>query len=247
MRHSFNTSINTSIFGALGGAFMLMGAGALFANSAPAGHWESPAQLHRFWRKAFLRKPISGTLILDDSGVEFRSDKFSKRWPYAEIQTFDLSPRELTLTSYENRPWHEPGVRRFRFTFSESMPPEVASEFTARVGKPAINGVPAPKSVAIAEIPAHHRTWSRGSNGILRLRDDGIDYVTKDGRDSRSWRWADIQTIANSNPYELRITAYREIVEFDLKQPLPREIFERMWGRLYATGLNISTSGGQER
>lgn len=245
MRHSFS---NTSIFGALGGAFILMGAGAPFASCAPTGHWESPAQLHQFWRKAFLRKPISGTLILDDNSVEFRSDQFSKRWPYVEIQTFDLAPKELTLTTYENRQWHEPGVRRFRFALDKQMPPDVASEFTARVGKPVRDGVPAPESAAITEIPAHHRTWSGGSNGTLRLKDDGIDYVTEDGRDSRTWRWADVQTIANSNPYELRITAYREIVEFDLKQPLPREIFERMWDRLYATGLNISIAkGGQER
>lgn len=242
MRHSFNNSI----FAALGGAFMLIGAGAPFAISAPPGQWKTPAQLDRFWRKALLRKPISGTLILDDNGVEFRSDKFSKRWPYVEIQTFALSPREITLTSYENRPLHEPGVRRFRFTLSEPIPPEIASKFTARVGKPVIDGVPAVNSAAIAEIPAHRRTWFGGSNGILRLRDDGIDYVTKDGRDSRTWRWADIQTIANSNPYELRVTAYREIVEFDLQQPLPREIFERMWDRLYAIGLNIFIAEGDQ-
>jgi hypothetical protein len=69
----------------------------------------------------------------------------------------------------------------------------------------------------------------------LRLRDDGIDYLTE-GRDSRNWRWADIQTIANPNPYELRVTAYREIVEFDLKQPLSRSLFERIWDQLYEEG-----------
>jgi hypothetical protein len=88
--------------------------------------------------------------------------------------------------------------------------------------------------------------WSGGSNGTLRLKDTGIDYVTESGRDSRTWRWADIQTIANPNPYELRVTGYRETVEFDLKKPLARVVFEQMWDRLYAADLNLSTTGGEE-
>jgi hypothetical protein len=102
------------------------------------------------------------------------------------------------------------------------------------------NGEPLATSAAIKEIPAHHRVWSGGSSGTLRFKDDGIDYVTESGRDGRSWRWADIQTLANPNPYELRVTAFREIAEFELKQPLSRDLFERMWDRLYAIGLNLS-------
>jgi hypothetical protein len=79
-----------------------------------------------------------------------------------------------------------------------------------------------------------------GSSGTLRFRDDGIDYVTENGRDGRSWRWADIQTLGNPNPYEFRVTGYREIVEFDLKQPMPRDLFERVWDRFYGKGLNLS-------
>ena len=203
--------------------------------AAPVGQWQTPAKRHRT-----LKKAEPGTLKIDADGVEFRSAKFSHRWKYVEIHTFDLSARELTLLTYENRAWHGPGERPFRFTLGVAMPPDVAAEFTERVGKPVRNGAPLPSANAIAEIPAHHRGWSGGSNGTLRLKNDGIDYVTENGRDSRSWRWADIQTLANPNPYELRVTAFREIVEFDLKQPLSRDLFERMWDRLYAGGLNLS-------
>jgi hypothetical protein len=98
---------------------------------------------------------------------------------------------------------------------------------------------------AMVEIPAHHRVWPGGSNGILRLKAEGIDYVTENGRDSESWRWVDIQTIANPEPYEFRITGYREIADFDLKEPLSRAVFEKLWDRLYADGLNISASPGE--
>jgi hypothetical protein len=189
-----------------------------------------------------LKKSEPGTLTLDRDGVEFRSAKFRQRWKYIEIHTFDLSQRELTLLTYQNRDWHEPGERPFRFTLGEALPPEIAAQFTERVGKPVRNGIPAAKTAALVEIPAHHRVWSGGSSGTLRLKDDGIDYVTEDGHDSRSWRWADIQTIANPDPYEFRLMGYREIVDFDLKQPLPRAVFDQIWDRLYAAGLNLSAS-----
>ena len=207
-------------------------------SSARAERWQTPAKWHRT-----LKKAEPGTLVLDGDGVEFRSAKLTQRWTYVEIHTFDLSQRELTLLTYQNRHWHEPGERPFRFTLGEPMPAEIAAQFTQRVGKAVRNGMPTAQTAALADIPAHRRVWSGGSNGILRLKEDGIDYVTESEHDSRTWRWVDIQTIANPDPYEFRITGYREIVEFDLKQPLARAVFERLWDRLYATGLNLSPSG----
>jgi hypothetical protein len=235
------SSVNVSVAALVGGILFAASSGGALASSAQSDHWQTPAKWHRLAKKA-----VPGTLLLDDDGVEFRSAKFNQRWAYVEIHSFDLSTWGLTITGYQHRHWHEPGELRFQFTLSEPMPPGIAAQITARVGKPVRNGIPLPGVAAIAEIPAHHRMWSGGSNGTLRLKDSGIDYVTENGPDSRTWRWADIQTIANPNPYELRVMAYREIVEFDLKQPLPRDLFELLWDHLYATGLNLSTSGGVE-
>ena len=198
----------------------------LTAQATP--QWDSAARWHRT-----LEKSVPGTLFIDDDGVEFRSPKLKEHWAWLDIYSFDLSGREFTLISYQNRPWREPGDRRFHFTLAQPIPPAVASEITRRVARPVRNGDPLPAAAAIDEIPAHRRAFPVGSNGILRLRNDGIDYVTKDGRDARSWRWDDIETIANPNPWELRVGGYRETAEFDLKQPMPRELFERMWDRLY--------------
>jgi hypothetical protein len=192
------------------------------------GRWQSAARWHRT-----LEGSVSGTLLIDDAGVEFRSANLKERWTWLDIQSFDLAGREFTLISYRNRRWHEPGERRFHFTLAEPVPPAIASEVSTRVARPVRNGDPQPAALATSEIPAHRRAFTGGSNGMLRLRNDGIDYVTKDGRDARSWRWEDIETIANPNPWELRIGGYREIAEFDLKQPIPRDVFERIWDRLY--------------
>ena len=209
---------------------------------AESSNWQIPARWHRV-----LKRAIPGTLLINDAGVEFQSPKFHERWAYIDIRSFALSPRELTLQSYQRRPWHEPGERNFRFTWSGLMPAEIATQLAERVGKPVRNGVPPPSTAAVSEIQAHHRMWSGGTNGTLRLKKSGIDYVTKDGRDSHAWRWADIQTIANPDPYSLRITGYREVVEFDLKQPIPRELFESMWDHLYTGALNLSPTGGSSR
>lgn len=210
--------------------------------SPAASVWRSAAHLHRF-----VKRPIEGDLIVDSNGVAFESAKFSRRWAFLEIHTFDLSDRDLTLTIYQSRPWHEPGEQRFHFTVAESLPPSVAAMLAESVARPVRNGAPDTKGRALAEIPARHTTRFDGSNGVLRLRDTGIDYLSENGRDSHSWRWSDIQTIANPNPYSFRITAYREIAEFELKEPLSRDLFDRLWDRLYALDLNLSYAGGGQQ
>jgi hypothetical protein len=71
--------------------------------------------------------------------------------------------------------------------------------------------------------------------------------VATDPRASRSWRWSDIRTIANPDPWEFRITGYRDADEFDLKEPFPPGLFDRLWNILYAKDLNLMAgTGGHE-
>lgn len=196
--------------------------------------WQSSARLHH------QVTSILGTLIFDQTGIHFQPSKGTPLdWTFPEVQTFYLTSRELTLTSYTNRGRHLPGVKTFRFTLASAVPPPVAAELAARVGKPSRNGDPDRSLPAFATIPVRHSTLLGGSNGILRLRHDGIDYVTT-GLDSRSWRWADIQTIANPDPYHFCISGYRETFEFELKQPMSQTLFDRLWDHIYGRGLQIS-------
>jgi hypothetical protein len=191
--------------------------------------WQTSAK----WERP-LHPSLGGTIVVDREGVKFQTARGVWDWSYENIRTLDLSPRELVVVGYENRRWNTPGQRSYYFRLSQPMPPDVASQLTTRVGKPSRNGLPEPESSALAVIPAHRRARFGGSNGILRLKTDGIDFVSADGRHSGAWRWADLQTLANPDPYELRLTGYREIVAFDLKTPLHRAIFETLWDRLYA-------------
>lgn len=210
---------------------------------ATALDWESQARLHHWLRGS------AGTLALSQDGVVFRPIKGSPlHWPFPEIQTFDLlTPRRLVITGYENRSWHRHGERKYRFDLSASMPPDVAAELSRRVEKPVRNGDPNSTATSFATIPARHRTLAGGTNGTLRFGADGIEYVTTSGKGGRSWRWSDIQTLANPDPFHLRVDGYRETLTFELKQPMPRELFDRLWGEIYSRDLNrVNLSGSKE-
>ena len=61
---------------------------ALLAVALPvrsAVQFQTPARFHQL-----LKKEIPGALLVDNDGISFQSDKFSKRWVYGEIKTFDL-------------------------------------------------------------------------------------------------------------------------------------------------------------
>jgi hypothetical protein len=206
-------------------------------------NWQSRAKLRRGFKAA------TGTLIFNDKGIAFRSDdaRASLVWPYVEVRTFAITSNRLVLTDYGNRDHHLPGERRFRFEADTPVPASIASELSRRINKPDINGDPDPQSITFFTIPARHGTRFGGTNGTLRFREDGIDYVAPGGGDSRSWRWADIQTLANPTPYQLRVGGYRETYEFDLKQPMSRDLFDRLWDHVYTQDLNVGNEPGGHR
>ena len=188
-------------------------------NSMP---WESPARLHQVIGRE------TGELKIGDEGIEFRSNKGrTMKWPFVEVQTFLLLPRTLTIETYQNRTHHVPGMQRFQFDLDQAVPPEIAAELSRQIQRPSKNGIPDSASQGIV-ILAHHRTLTGGTNGTLRLSESGIDYLTSVRGDSRSWRWADLQTLSDPDPFHLLVFGYRDTYNFDLKEPLSRSLFYRL-------------------
>jgi hypothetical protein len=236
-------AISTALLALLSLAY-LKAAG--FARRAPKAArtpavWQTPAE----WRHG-LRK-FRGTLRIGLTGVKFQPARgLPLFWSYENIESFHLRPRSLDLVSYQNRSWHLPGNRSFHFRWRAMIPPNVAAALATRVGKPSENDVPFPAAPAFAVLAARHPTRDGGTNGVLRFRSTGIDYVTPRDRGARSWRWADIKTIARLDPYHFQVGAYREIFNFELKQPMPRSLFERLWNLVYARrlgGLRLDDGG----
>ncbi len=191
--------------------------------------WQSPAKLHR------IVGSEKGDVRISDDGVEFQPRKgHSLKWRLLDIQTFTLLPRSLDIKTYQNRKKHLPGMQRYRLKLDLAVPPAVASELAREVGRPSQNEVPDPAAPCIVTIPAHHRTLTGGTNGVLRFRDGGIDYVTSIASDSRSWRWADLQTVSEADPYHLFVFGYRDSYTFDLKAMLSRALFNHVSDEIWA-------------
>lgn len=197
--------------------------------------WQSPARMQRLLTRE------TGMLVFSLNGVEFRPRSGpSRRWSFTEIKTFDLMPRGFVLTSYQNRGWRLPGDRQFRFRLVRHIPPEVATRLAQLVGKPVINRVPGSHQEIFASIRARHRTLTGGTNGVLRFTQTGISYTTLHNQGARKWRWADIETLANPDPYHFRVDGYREMFDFELKEPMSRTLFDRLWHYVYARHLQVA-------
>jgi hypothetical protein len=219
------------------------GAGNVMAqNSKQAGAeqsfvaWQSPAKLHR------LIGNEKGGLRIGTNGIEFESANHSTvRWTFQDIQTFRLSLHGLAIETYKNRRRHLPGIERYKFDLDQPVPPMIAAELAKAVQRPSQNAVPDTTSQGLA-VSAHHRTLTGGTNGVLRFRDDGIDYVSSTAADSRSWRWADLETVSNPDPWHLFVFGYRDTYAFDLKERVSRETLNHISDEIWTH--NDSNVGG---
>ena len=184
--------------------------------------WQSHAKLHHFVGKEH------GDIAMGADGIEFRSEKGrTLKWPFLEIQTFSLSSHRLDIRTYNNRNRHLPGMQRYRLDLEQAVPPEIAAGLARQVRRPSRNVIPDPGMTSISNVSVHHRTRTGGTNGTLRFREDGIDYVTSVASDNRSWRWNDLQTLSKPDPYHLLVFGYRDTYNFDLKEPLSQTVFNR--------------------
>ncbi len=182
--------------------------------------WSSSAKLPHFAGR------YKGDLSINANGIEFRQQKAEPmKIPYVEVQTFQLEPHSLTIKTYQNRKMGL-GVTQYRFDLVQAVPPSVAAELASQVRKPSQNSIPDPGSQAVT-VAAHHRTVRGGTNGVLRFHEGGIDYLSSASGDSRSWRWADLQTLSAPDPYHLLVFGYRDNYTFDLKERLPESLYYR--------------------
>ncbi len=191
--------------------------------------WESQAKLRH---SALGSTP--GTLRIDSQGIEFVPNKgASIHWSLIEIQSLDLQKHRVILVGYDNRKWPLPGTRRFDLQVKNEIPAAVAASLTARIVRPVLNGIPDPNAPAETVIAVRRSKHYGGSNGLLRISQDGIDYVTAQPGQSRSWRWRDLQTLSNPDPYHLLVFGYRDSYAFDLKDALTRQVFNHLCDEIW--------------
>jgi hypothetical protein len=91
------------------------------------------------------------------------------------------------------------------------------------------------------EIPVKLLGTIQGSEGILQVGPDRIVYKTDRPRQSRTWRYQDIENVSTSDRYQLTLTTFERAkthygsmkgFNFQLKQPLDEKRFDALWKRL---------------
>jgi hypothetical protein len=183
-------------------------------------------------------------LIIATEGIEYRTAHaaHARRWAFEEIRMIVLaSRREIVLHTYEAHRWALGRDRAFRFTTLSEIPAAVSAFLLTRVHRPLATSFVHAEGTPLQEIAVRHRHRVGGCQGTIRIYADRIVYESRDRpRDSRSWRWSDIQRVGRFGPYHLEITTYEpefggptRAYVFDLKTSLSEEVYDFVWERVY--------------
>ena len=213
---------------------------AWFIGSTPAG--STPAQGEQFpatfpatfpVRHEHLRKGCAGTLTVDEQGVRFTgAKKHAWAWSYQDIQQLTLSPGSIHILTYKDSKLLLGADREYRFT--GKVPAEALYAFLRdRMDQrfvPAMVPARGPLDPPPGwTLPVKHLGAIAGTHGTLAFGVDTIAYSTPAKDDSRTWRYADIDTIGSSGPFELTITTLEKAFNFQLKQPITETRYNELW------------------
>lgn len=205
------------------------------AQSAPVGQ---PASIELGVKGAGSR----GTLAFTSGEVEFKATdaKKAKTWRYQDLQQIRVeSPRKIVLETFVARSRGRGGMDRtetFEVT-SGAVTGDMVAFLLTYVTRPVPTSVlPANIADPLNRVPVRHHRFGHGSNGTLALYAAGLAYVSDKASDSRFWRFADLQSVLRTSPFELLVTAYEggdiRTYAFDLKAPFPSDAFDTLWARV---------------
>ena len=196
-------------------------------------------------RHDHLRGGGSGTLTITDAGVSFREagkhEDHSRDWRWTDIQQLLMSSDELRILTYEDQKWRLGRDREYVF---DAIPKDLAAGVMPiareHLGERFVEAVPQ-KIAGVWQGEARLQKKFSGVDGTLVASADQITFQAKRPEDSRTWRFADIDSISSSGPYDLTITTYerarlsradRSDFHFQLKQRLPEDRYNAFWRRV---------------
>ena len=222
---------------------------------APAAFGAQPFRYEA--RHDHLRKGGAGTLVIDDKGVSFeeagkkgKKSKHAWQWVYGDIQQLEMSAKTLRVLTYKDNKWKLGADREYRFelTGGESFTDAYAL-LKDRLDQRFVAVLPDKGVKAAWEIPVKHLLRFGGSEGVLGFGEDRVVYTTDKKAESRTWRYADIDNVSSSGPYQLTITTYERArshygnlkgFNFQLKQKLDDNRYNELWMKVnQAKGLKI--------
>ena len=189
-------------------------------------------------RHDHLRKGCTGTLLIDERGVSFAaSEKQQKphawRWEWPDIQRFELSPEKLRVLTYQDISWKLGADREYEFDVLERQGLDEAYRFLRnRLDQRFVAILADGDAEPLWKIPVKRLGRIRGSEGTLVVAVDRIVYRSTQRGHSRTWRYQDIENVSTSGRFELTVTTYERVFNFQLKEVLDEKRFNDLWRRL---------------
>jgi hypothetical protein len=212
----------------------------------------------------------AGLVTFDERGVQYQQvftgeqqAKFAKwkkppklesaRWEYQDIQQLWISPEKLVIVTYEDRKWFLGVDKEFEFFLPKGKSFEPAyGVLKDKLDRRFVAALADSQTSMLWELPVKLLGAIRGSDGVLQVGSDGIVFKTDRTRQSRTWRYQDIENVSTSDRYQLTLTTYERAkthygsmkgFNFQLKQPLDEKRFQTLWKRLNQDkGLQFLTS-----
>jgi len=213
-------------------------------------------------------KDHAGVLAINEKGVSYqqvlpekKQKKQSKKPPkvesvqfdYQDIQELWVSPDKLVLVTYKDRKWLLGVDKEFEFFLPKGKSFEAAyTMLKDKLDRRFVAAVADPQPNMLWELPAKLLGRIQGSEGVLQVGPDRIVFKTNRSRQSRTWRYQDIENISTSDRYQLTLTTYERAkmhygsmkgFNFQLKQRLDDRRFQMLWKRVNQDkGLQFLTS-----
>ena len=201
---------------------------------------------HAHWRRSCV-----GTLTISQDGILFDERTPVKKgkpphhftWAFADMQQLLMEPKRITILTYEDV-ISKFGVDR-QYTFElqgDATFDNAYASLKNRLDQRFVSAIPDSSIQPIWKIAVKHELgYTQGSQGILAIGEDRIVYRTENQRDSRTWRYSDIDNISMEGPFQLTLTTFererthygnRKSFNFQLKEALSEARFNDLWQRL---------------
>lgn len=215
--------------------------------AAPAAALDFPAR-HNHWRGG-----CAGILTLDAGGAAFRQVGAKKqphqwRWSWDDIQRLEIGDdRRVRVRTYRDSRARLGKDVEYEFLLDGSPDLAPAFELMRTAADARLEARLAAAGAKLEwELPAKRIRKTGGALGVLRVFEDRLVFAADKPGESRTWLDPDIAVLSSSGPLHLSVTAAGrgETYEFQLRQSLSPERYERLWLRLEAPrGLGLLHEG----